>query len=419
MSDGQNVLVIGGGVIGVACAHYLQEHGFRVTVIDRGKIGAECSRGNCGLVCPSHVLPLAEPGAIGSAAASILKPGGPFLIKPRIDLSMWKWMANFAKRCNEDDMLESARAIQPLLTSSLQLYEELVLQHDLRCEFEKQGLLFVYRNRGPLDSYDATNQLLTSKFDEPARKMSGTELSDFEPSLKPGLSGAWYFEHDAHLRPDRLMHAWREQLTERGVKFVEERSLEAFDVDSGTVKFATASSESFQADRFVVATGARTPQLAPVLGHRMPIQPGKGYSITVPRPAVCPTYPMIFPERRVAVTPMESGMRLGSIMEFTGYDETIKPERLRLLTAAAAEYLVDVQLDESWPEKWFGWRPMTYDSTPIVGKCPGFSNVYLATGHNMLGLSMAPATGRLIAELLAGKEPHIPIAPYAASRFFN
>ena len=417
MSEDRHVLVVGGGVIGVACAYYLNQANFRVTVIDRGKIGAECSKGNCGLICPSHVLPLAEPGAIGSTAAALLQPGGPFHIKPRLDAAFWKWMANFAKRCNERDMLESAKSIQPLLTSSLALYETLVREEGLQCEFHKQGLLFVYKQKKKLDRYDTTNDLLASKFNEPARKLTGMELLDFEPALVPGLAGAWFFEHDAHLRPDRLMSSWRELLTSRGVRFVEDRSLERFDVSVGKVSTATASSEAFDADFFVIATGARTPQLAPILRRTVPIEPGKGYSITVERPQTCPTYPMIFPERRVAVTPMDSGLRLGSIMEFAGYDESIPTERLRLLTSATKEFLRDVQLDESWPEKWFGWRPMTYDSTPVIGPCPGFNNVFLATGHNVLGLSMAPATGRLLAEMIRGEETHLPSKAYAVERF--
>jgi len=417
MSEDKHVLVVGGGVIGVACSHYLNKAGFRVTVIDRGKIGAECSKGNCGLICPSHVLPLAEPGAIGSAAAAILKPNGPFLIKPRFDATLWKWMANFAKRCNEKDMLASARAIQPLLTSSLELYEQLVREEELHCEFHKQGLLFVYSQKKKLDSYDATNELLSANFDEPAQKLTGMELLSFEPALVPGLAGAWYFEHDAHLRPDRLMASWRELLERRGVRFVEDRSLERFDASLGDVSSAIASSEEFVADFFVVATGARTPQLAPILKRAVPIEPGKGYSVTVPRPEICPTYPMIFPERRVAVTPMDTGMRLGSIMEFAGFDETIPPDRLRLLTSAANEYLKGVELDETWPDQWYGWRPMTYDSTPLIGRCPGFKNVFLATGHNMLGLSMAPATGRLVTEIICGQETHVPCGAYAVERF--
>ena len=167
---------------------------------------------------------------------------------------------------------------------------------------------------------------------------------------------------------------------------------------------------------FVVAAGAWTPLLNEHLGCRVPIQPGKGYSLTMPRPAVCPKIPLIFPETRVAVTPFQSGYRLGSTMEFAGYDESIRPERLQLLKDGATAYLQEPYC-EPVQEEWFGWRPMTYDSLPIIDRSPKYENVMIAAGHNMLGLSMAPATGKLVAELVEGTSPHIDPKPYRVSRF--
>jgi D-amino-acid dehydrogenase len=148
----------------------------------------------------------------------------------------------------------------------------------------------------------------------------------------------------------------------------------------------------------------------------VPIQPGKGYSITMARPARCPTIPLIFDEHRVAVTPMRSGYRLGSTMEFAGYDTSLNRARLNLLREAARHYLHE-PLGEPVLEEWYGWRPMTYDGKPIIDRSPALGNVWIAAGHNMLGLSMAPATGRLVAELLDGRPPHIDPAPYSVKRF--
>jgi D-amino-acid dehydrogenase len=170
------------------------------------------------------------------------------------------------------------------------------------------------------------------------------------------------------------------------------------------------------ADAFVLATGALTPLWGRHLGCRIPIQPGKGYSLTMPRPARCPRVPLIFEEHRVAVTPMRSGYRLGSTMEFAGYDTTLNRRRLGLLKEAAAHYLHEPFCDPV-EEEWYGWRPMTYDGKPIIDRSPALPNVLIAAGHNMLGLSMAPATGRLVAELLGGREPHIDPAPYTVKRF--
>ena len=170
------------------------------------------------------------------------------------------------------------------------------------------------------------------------------------------------------------------------------------------------------ADHFVIATGAWAPLLNRELGCRVPIQPGKGYSMTMPRPRLCPAHPLILEEHRVAVTPMRSGYRLGSTMEFAGYDTRLDRRRLELLRAGARHYLHE-PYGEPVEEEWFGWRPMTYDSMPIIDRSPAMANVLIAAGHNMLGMSMAPATGKLVAELLSGTPPHVDPAPYSLTRF--
>ncbi len=410
-----HTLIVGGGVIGVACAHYLVDAGCRVTLVDKGRVGEACSHRNCGLVCPSHVLPLAMPGVIRSSIKAMLMPGGAFRIRPRLDPALWRWLWRFARRCNRRDMLSSGRAIQPLLASSRRLYRTLVEQGDLDCEWQERGLLFVYRDREALDAYATENDVLAAEFDEGARQLGPEELLQLEPSVADDLAGAWFYEEDAHLRPERLLASWRTSLESRDVRIVEGRELEALEVTGGVATSARVSGETVEADQFVVATGAWTPQLAEVLGCRVSIEPGKGYSVIVPRPRSCPRIPIILPERRVVVTPFEHGVRLGSIMEFSGWDERLLPDRLRLLTDGVRPYLRD-PIAGPISQEWYGWRPMTSDSTPVIGRCPGLANVCLATGHNMLGLSMAPATGRLITEMITGAEPHLDPAPYAAER---
>lgn len=409
------MVIIGGGLIGVASAAYLQQDGWQVTVIDRNKIGGACSFGNCGLVCPSHVLPLTEPAALKGAFKALLSPSAPFRIKPRLDPSLWSWMLSFARRCNTRDMLSAAHAIQPLLASSMHEYERMFADGSIECEWEKRGLLFAYQSQSALDAYDDTNRLLSETFNEPASKLDGEATVRLEPALKAEVAGGWYYEHDGHLRPDRLMQAWRKQLTEAGVKFVEGCELRDLVGDGKVARSAETNSGVFTADRFLVATGAWTPKLDRLIGKHIPIEPGKGYSITMPRPACCPKIPLIFPEHRVAATPMQSGYRLGSIMEFAGYDESIKPERLELLRTGASHYLREPYCEPEL-QTWYGWRPMTYDSLPIIGNVPRFENVWLAAGHNMLGLSMAPATGKLIAELFGNRTPHVDPKPYSLNR---
>ncbi len=410
------VMVVGGGVIGTACAHYLNQRNWKVVVVERGEFGMACSHGNCGLVCPSHVLPLAEPGAVRQAIRALFAKDAAFSIRPRMDLSLWIWLYKFARRCNRRDMLEAGCGIQALLDSSLQLYHQLLEHDQLQCEWQSRGLLFAYRSSAALEQYGETNELLSTHFHAPARKLNAGDLQQLEPALKQGLAGGWYYDHDAHLRPDKLMSSWRSLLESRQVQFVEGCEVRGFRTDQGRAHTVETSQGTFATDAVVVATGALTPRLADYLGCAIPIQPGKGYSITMPRPDVCPQIPMIFPEHRVAVTPMESGYRLGSIMEFAGFDTSIDPERVEQLKRGASFYLQQPYCDPL-TEQWYGWRPMTYDSLPIIDRSPIMNNVWIAAGHNMLGLSMAPATGRLISELVDQQPPHVDIRPYRVSRF--
>ncbi len=413
----KRVVIVGGGVIGTACAWYLRRSGWDVAVIEKGKVGGGSSSGNCGLVCPSHVLPLAEPGAIGNTLQALFKRNSPFVIRPRLDPALWSWLIQFARRCNRRDMMKAAVGIQALLETSLKLYEGLVEHDGLACEWERRGLLFAYKSREALLSYRETNDLLRDDFHCPAHLLEGDALTDLEPAVRPGLAGGWYYDDDAHLRPDVLMKSWRSRLEADGVAFHEDQSFKAFAADSkGRASAVVTDRGEFSADTFVVATGALTPLLNEHLGCGIPIQPGKGYSLTMPRPAVCPKVPIIFPETRVAVTPFQSGYRLGSTMEFSGYDESIRGERLQLLRDGALPYLQE-PFCEPVEDRWYGWRPMTYDSLPIIDRSPAHENVWISAGHNMLGLSMAPATGQLVSELLDGRQTTIDPEPYRVSRF--
>jgi D-amino-acid dehydrogenase len=318
-------------------------------------------------------------------------------------------------RCNERDMMASAKGIHALLESSMHEYRELVANEPLDCEWESKGLLFPYRSREALDAYASTDRILSESFGMPARKLDGEALVALEPSLKDGLAGGWYYDDDAHLRPDRLLISLRRLLAKRGVGFLSDHEVTGFHTEGGKASAAQTSRGEIEADQFIVAAGALTPTLNQALGTRLAIQPGKGYSLTMSRPAICPAIPLIFSETRVAVTPFHTGYRLGSTMEFAGYDSSIRPERMQLLRDGAAPYLRE-PTGSNVEEEWFGWRPMTVDSVPYIGRSPGLTNVTIAAGHNMLGLSMGPGTGRLVAEILNGGQPHLDLTAYRMDR---
>ena len=412
----RHVIVVGGGVIGTACAYYLARSDWRVTVIDQSQHGSQCSHGNCGLLSPSHVLPLAMPGAIRKNVKLMLQKNSPFYVKPRVDPALWRWLIKFAGRCRHEPMVQAGHARHAILHSSRSLFDELIAGENLDAEFEANGCLFVYKSQAALDEFDAENELTRDQYGISATKLDARQLSEMEPALKPGLAGAWYYSIDAHLRPDRLMKSWRATLERLNVRIIENCEVRTFSWASGTVKALQTSVGEQTADQFVVATGALTPLLTKQLRCELPIQPGKGYSLTMPRPEPCPSYPMLCPEHKVAITPMQTGFRLGSTMEFAGYDSSLNAKRLNALKESAAHYLLEPTA-EPVQEQWYGWRPMTYDGLPIIDRCPHTDNVYIAAGHNMLGLSMAPATGKLIAEILNNQPTHIDREPYRVNRF--
>jgi D-amino-acid dehydrogenase len=313
-------------------------------------------------------------------------------------------------------MLQSGRALHALLDSSRTLYGELMAAGTVEAEWQEHGLLFVFRSPTEMKHHARTARLLRDEFGVSAEHLDSGALAGLEPALKPGLAGGFRYPRDAHLRPDRLMDSWRRELERLGVEVRENCPLVDLARHGRRAVGVVTPQGTLACSHVVVAAGAWTPTLRRLLGSTLPIQPGKGYSITTARPALCPRFPMMFEEDRVAITPMQSAYRIGSTMEFAGYDDRLDRRRLEILRRAARLYLVE---PEGAPliEEWWGWRPMVPDGLPLIGPLPRWENVLVAAGHGMLGLSMAPATGRLVAELLQRQPPHVDPVPYRVERF--
>lgn len=415
MND-QSVIIVGGGVIGACSAYYLRRRGWDVTVVERDRIGAACSHGNCGLISPSHALPLAMPGAVAKTLPMMFKSDAPFRVAPRLDPALWSWLMKFALRCKEVPMLASAAARHALLQSSVSSYKQMLADEGIDCEWEDRGAYFIYQTEAGMEGYAKADKWLQG-FGLGAERIDGKELESREPALKPGSAiGAWFYQIDAHIRPDKLMSGLKGVLERMGVTILEGTEIKGFRSEDGEAVALNTSKGEMKAGRYVLATGAWTPKLNEWIGTKIPIQPGKGYSITFPRPAVCPSAPLAFMEQKVIVTPFASGYRLGSTMEFAGYDDTINKQRLNALKRGASIYLKEPYC-EPQQEEWFGWRPMTYDGLPVIDTSPAMGNVLVAAGHNMLGLSMGSATGRLVDEVLSGVAPHLDLTPYSVKRF--
>jgi len=416
MAAGESIIVVGAGHIGLACAHYLRRDGHAVTVVDQGTVGGACSQANCGFLVPDHVLPLTTPDAPLRALLSLFQPRAAFRVKPRLSPDLLRWMAAFGRRCTHRQMLEAARVLHPLLEASVAEHRALLSDSQLDSGWRQQGMLFVFESDKALGRFADTDAMLTREFGVTARFIGGNELAAFEPALRDGLAGAYFYDIDSHLQPDRLNASWAALSRDRGVAFIEQCRVASIDKSAGRIAGLNTSRGRMTADRYVFATGAWSRRWSEALGCRIPVEPGKGYSVTMTPPATMPGHPMLMPEKHIGVTPFDDGLRIASMMEFAGFDASIPDFRIRQLQDSARPYLKDPE-GPAVRQTWYGWRPMTWDSLPIIGRVPDRDNAIIATGHNMLGLTLAPVTGRIVADLVAGRPSDLPVAALSPSRF--
>ncbi|MDH7452045.1 FAD-dependent oxidoreductase [Luteimonas composti] len=417
MPERSDILVIGAGVSGLATALCLLERGRSVRVIDAGRVGGGSSHGNCGTLTPSHAGPLHAPGTVAKALRWMLTPDAPFYVRPRLDPVLWEWMLRFAARCNPRDWNASARPRAAILNASRDAFPDWIAGHGIDCEFAEPGADCVFRDAAQMEAYVRQLPALAEMGIE-SQVIDGRDYLAQEPALLDGVVGAVHYPGDAQLRPDRYVAGLAQAVLAAGGTIETGCQASAAGPDGNGMRVQTTRGERL-AREVVLATGAWSPLLARSLRLRWlrkAMQPGKGYSITFSRPALVPRRPMTLFERKVCVTVWEDGFRLGSTMEFSGHDATLNRRRLDALARGAAEYLRQ-PVGEAVREEWYGWRPLSWDDLPIIGRAPGQPHLWLATGHGMLGVSMSPATGRLLAELMTGEPPHLDPVPYSPERF--
>jgi D-amino-acid dehydrogenase len=338
----------------------------------------------------------------------------PFFIRPTLEAASLHWFLRFASRCRAPAVLEAMRARSALLNSSRALYDRLLAEEDLPCEFTPDGLLMVYRSEKALHELDVWENRL-GEFGVESRTVVQEELRRMEPSLRQDVFGAHFYPIDAHLRPDQLVGSWCKAVRARGAKVEENLGTVRLEAAGDRVTGATTPRGRFRAGSYLLAAGAWTAPLARRVGLRIPVLPGKGYTVTMKPPSPAPRYPMVLKERAVAVTPWKSAYRLGGTMEFTGYDDRLDPDRIQAILEGATVYLLNAVPDGE-EERWCSFRPMSADGMPFIGPSPRHRNLFVAAGHGMLGMSMAPGTGKLVAELLTGESPHLDPRPYRVGR---
>lgn len=410
-----DVVVIGAGVIGLSIALELRRRGREVVVLDRGRAGGGASHGNCGTLTPSHALPLAQPGMVMKALRWMLKRDAPLYVQPRFDPALWAWLLKFAWRCNEPAVRAVGAAKAALLIDSRARLGSWIRDLSLDCEFEETGQLALYRDIKQFNAHQA-NAVLLREFGICLEARSGAEARRMSPGIRHDIVAGHFFPGDASVRPDRYVAALLGAVRATGVTVLESTEVRGFTQDRDHIRGVTTAHGSIAADRVVLASGVLSPKLAGPLGIRMPIQPGKGYSVTFTSPSRPPTLPLVLKERAVCVTPWASGYRLGSTMEFSGFSESINPVRIGAIKRGAAEYLHE-PIGPVEVEQWYGFRPMTYDDLPIIGAAPGFKGLWLCSGHGMLGVSLSAGSAVMLADLMDQRPPDVDAKPFSPKRF--
>ncbi len=413
----RRILVVGGGVIGLCTAYYTQLQGHEVTIVDRGSIREEgCSFGNAGLVVPSHFIPLAAPGMVAKGLKWMLSPESPFYVKPRLDPDLWKWGWKFYQNANDHHVNRSAPLLRDLNMASRSCFESLVSSLP-DFGFMKKGVLMLCTSEKALEEESHTAELAhTLGIKAEILDKSATER--LEPNMKMNIAGSVYFPEDAHLTPNLFMKSLRENLERSGTRFLWETEVNGWMMNRNHIEGTLTSHGKLTADEYVLCGGSWSPGIINNLNINLPIQAGKGYSLTMPDPPYLPSIPSILVEARIAVTPMGKNLRFGGTMEIAGMNTDINPSRVRGILKSIPKYYPDFSPDMFQNIKpWCGLRPCSPDGLPYIGRFKQYSNLSAATGHAMMGVSLGPITGKLLSEVLSGQPASISIEALSPDRY--
>ena len=402
----KQVLIIGGGVIGLASAYYAAQRGHRVTVIERhGEEDGNCSSGNAGMIVPSHFVPLAAPGMVALGLKWMWNPESPFYIQPRLSGELFSWGLKFWRAATPEHVRRSAPLLRDLSLASRTCFEELSALPDSDFGLVKKGLVMICKTQRALDE-EGHYAARANELGVPAGVLDGKGLAQLDPNVTMDAAGGVYFPKDCHLLPDRFMATLKQHAAKAGVKFEWNTEVTGFTQQNSRLTSVRTSKGDFHGNEIVLAGGAWSPVIARELRLDIPIQAGKGYSLTLAKPRQLPQICAIFTEARMAITPLAGKLRFGGTMEIAGLNEDINLRRVQgIIKSVPNYYPAFSSQDFDGITPWCGLRPCSPDGLPYLGRTKKFANLTVAAGHAMMGLSLGPITGRLVAEFLSDEKP--------------
>lgn len=417
MMGNKSVIIVGGGINGLSSAYFLQKEGYEITIIDRGTIDNNCSFGNMGYLSPSHFVPLASPGIIAEGLSYMLNSKSPFYIKPRLDFAFIKWALTFFRSSNQKTVDKNAGPLVELLKLSRHLMED--VNRDLGDVFdmEAKGCMMMCHSEITFNKELKVAEN-AKKYNLKTITLNRKELQEYEPDVELDIHGAVLFTDDAHIHPGKLMQAMKKVLAERGIHFQYDTEVIGFRKHKHSVTAVITDKGDFSAGHYLLSPGSWLGEVTRHLGKRLIIEGGKGYSTTYDFVEKNLHYPAILVDGRCAMTPWKHRLRIGGTMELSGLNDRVLVKRMQGIYDSVKKFYPGLKIDFPPVEKiWTGLRPVSPDGLPYIGAYDHFDNVIVSGGNAMLGISEGAGTGKLISEIISGKNTSIGITAFDVNRF--
>lgn len=403
--SGGTAIVIGGGISGLCSARELLRAGWRVTVLEAGPMGEGCSYANSGYLVPSHFTPLTSPEMLSLGMRMMFKPGAPLVMRP--GLEGLRWIRLFMKAATPERVAAAEPVLRDLHLASKKLHQEFA-QDRPDLQLKTKGLLMVCKSAKTLAAETHAAER-ARELGLQADILDGKALHEVEPLASPDLAGAVHFLDDGSLNPAAFMAAMAAEVKALGGRILPAHPVLSVQLLGDKVGLIQTPHGGFEADVVVVATGAMTERTGRAMGLDLPMMAGRGQSFVVPFPLRMPGTPAILMESRVALSPLAPHLRIAGGMRISPPGEGVDQRRVDIMANSVGDYYPAFRgLNAPREGIWWGNRPLTPDGLPYLGRTKRLQNVIIAAGHGMLGFSLGPITGRLVASLASEPTVDLP-----------